>query len=117
MKKALIIAATTAVLASGLVATEAVAGDYTKKCKSCHSVSKNKMGPAWKTIQAAYGSADKLVAAFAGGFKVEDRAVANSNPKYKKAVKTMSKQFKKIKKDVKKGKISYEELAAIIFAK
>jgi len=117
MKKTLMIAATSAFLISGLAATEATAGDYTKKCKSCHSVSKDKMGPAFKTIQAAYGSSESLAKVFADGFKVEDRKVAASHPKYAKKVKIMTKQFKKIAKDVKKGKTTYNDLAALIFAK
>ncbi len=116
MKKTLIIAATSAFLISGLAATEATAGDYIGKCKSCHKTDKDGVGPSWKTIQAAYGSADALAAVFESGFAEGDRKVAASDEKWAKAAKTMTSQYKKIGKDMKKGKTSASNLAAEIFA-
>ncbi len=115
MKKTLIIAATSAFLISGLAATEATAGDYIGKCKSCHKAGDG-IGPGWKTIQAAYGSADALAAVFESGFAEGDRKVAASDEKWAKAAKTMTSQYKKIEKDMKKGKTSASDLAAAIFA-
>ncbi len=123
MKKLLMIAAATTFMVSGFAATTAVAGDYTKKCKSCHKVDKNGVGPSFKNIQAAYGDAATLAAAFESGFKTEDRKIAGNpcNPdygKYHKKAKTMTGQYKKlIKKANDKGKISYMELAELIFSK
>jgi len=123
MKKLLMIAATSAFLVSGLAATEAVAGDLTKKCKSCHKVDKNGVGPSFKNIQAAYGDAATLAKAWESGFEADSRAIAG-NPcnadykKYHKKAKTMTGQYKKlIKKAVKKGKFTYQELADAVFAK
>ena len=123
MKKLLMIAAATTLMVSGLTATQAVAGDYTKKCKACHKADKDGVGPSYKSIQAAYGDAATLAAVFESGFKVEDRKIAgdSNNPlygKYHKKAKTMTAQYKKlIKKANDKGKISYKELAELIFSK
>ena len=123
MKKILMIAATSAFLVSGLAATEAVAGDLTKKCKSCHKTAKNGVGPSFKNIQAAYGDAATLAKAWESGFAVDNRAIAgnpcNANyKKYHKKAKTMTGQYKKlIKKSVSKGKFTYQELADAVFAK
>jgi len=96
----------------------AKANNLTKKCKSCHATSKDKVGPSFKKIQAAYGSADALSALFESGFAVESRKVAAADAKWKKKVKTMTGQYKNlIQKQVKKGKFTYKELAEAIFAK
>ncbi len=117
MKKTLLIAAAVSVVAFAGMNT-ATAGDITKKCKSCHATSKDKVGPSWKKIQAAYGSADTLAAVFESGFAVDDRKVAATDAKFKKKAKVMSGQYKNlIKKQVKKGKFTYNELAEAIFAK
>lgn len=117
MKKVLLIAAAASIVAfSGL--STATAGDLTKKCKSCHSVSKDKVGPSFKNIQAAYGDAATLAAAFESGFAVENRKVAAGSAKWTKKAKIMSGQYKNlIKKKVAKGKFTYVELAEAIFAK
>jgi len=123
MKKTLMIAAAAAFMVSGLAATEALAGDYTAKCKACHKVDKNATGPSFKNIQAAYGDAATLEKVFEDGFAVADRKIAgdesNANyKKYHKKAKIMSKQYKKlIAGGVKKGKTTYKELAELIFSK
>ncbi len=94
------------------------ANALTKKCKSCHTTDKDKVGPAFKKIQEAYGSADALAAVFENGFAVEHRKVAASDTKWKKKVKTMTSQYKNlIQKQVEKGKLTYKEMAEAIFAK
>jgi len=123
MKKILMIAATAAFMMSGFVATEAVAGGLTNKCKACHKVSKNATGPAFKNIQAAYGNPCALAKVWADGFKVEDRHIAGNpcNPNYKKyhkKAKMMTAQYKKlIHKKVEAGKFTYKELAMEVFSK
>ena len=116
MKKTLMIAAAAAFMVSGVAATEATAGSYLKKCGSCHKADKDGTGPSFKTIQAAYGDSATLAAYLASGFAEADRKVANTNAKYDGKRKMMSSQYKKIAKDVGKGKTSYEELANLIFA-
>ena len=106
MKKTLLIAAA-ALMVSGIAATEATAGSYLKKCGSCHKADKDVTGPSYKTIQAAY---------LASGFAEADRKVANSDAKYDGKRGMMTSQYNKIAKDVGKGKTTYEELAAEIFA-
>ncbi len=122
MKKVLMITAAT-LMASGLAATNAVAGDYTAKCKACHKVDKDGVGPSFKHIQEAYGDAATLAKVWESGFKVEDRKIAGDESnalykKYHKKAKTMTGQYKKlIKKANDKGKISYNELAELVFKK
>lgn len=120
MKKVLMIAAAAAFVIAGATGS-AVAGDfnagkYLKKCSACHKTKKDKTGPGFKTIQAAYGSADALAAAFIGGLTDESRAVANTEgSKYNKKRKMMTSRYKKLIK-----KLSDDEkkaLAAAIFAK
>jgi len=97
MKKVLMIAAASAFLASGLAATEVSAKSYVEaKCSACHNATKDKTGPSWAKVQAAYGSADALAAAFASGFKVEDRKVAAGDEAWHKKAKMMSAQYKKL---------------------
>lgn len=117
MKKVLLIAAAVSAVSFAGMST-ATASDLTKKCKSCHATSKDKVGPSWKTIQAAYGDAATLAAVFESGFAVDDRKVAAGDAKWKKKAKTMTGQYKStIKKPVSKGKFTYNELAEAIFAK
>jgi len=68
MKKTLLVAAATALMVSGIAATEATAGSYLKKCGSCHKADKDVTGPSYKTIQAAYGDSTTLAAYLASGF-------------------------------------------------
>ncbi|MDQ6990517.1 MAG: hypothetical protein Q9M11_02135 [Mariprofundaceae bacterium] len=123
MKKTLMIAATAAFMMTGLAATEATAGGLTSKCKACHSFNKNKMGPSFKNIQAAYGDAATLAKVWESGFAPADRHIAgdenNANyKKYHKKAKIMTAQYKRlIKKNVEKGKFTYLELANEVFSK
>lgn len=91
MKKTLIIAVAAASLMS--VATSAEAFN-TGKCKACHAIDRDKVGPAWATVAKDYGSADALAKVFKDGFKVEDRKVASSNDKWKHKAGMMTGQFK-----------------------
>jgi len=70
-----------------------------KKCKACHSVAKNKVGPAWKDVAEAYGSADALAAVFKSGFHVSERKVIAANSKWKGKAGMMTAQYKKLIKD------------------
>lgn len=123
MKKTLMIAAAAAFMMSGVVATEAVAGGLTGKCKACHKVDKNATGPSFKNIQAAYGDAVTLAKVLEGGFATADRHIAgdenNANyKKYHKKAKMMTAQYNKIiKKKVEAGKFTYQALADEIFTK
>jgi len=99
MKKVIMMAATAAFVftASAMAPAVANAGGFSaKKCKACHSVTKNKVGPAWKDVAAAYGSADALAAVFKDGFKVDDRKVAAANGKWKRKAKLMTGQYKRL---------------------
>ena len=81
-------------VAAGLMAMSATASAFdTTKCKACHAIDKDVVGPAWKSVAEAYGSPAALATVFKGGFKVEDRKIANSNDKFKKQAATMTGQF------------------------
>ena len=96
----------------------AKANTLTKKCKSCHATNKDKVGPSWKKIQAAYGSIHALTTVLESGFAVENRKVLVLDTKWKKKAKTMTSQYKTlIKKQVEKGVFTYKELAEAMFAK
>jgi cytochrome c551/c552 len=83
------------VAAAGLMAISATASAFsTKPCKACHKVDKDVIGPAWKKVAAAYGSEGALAAVFKSGFKVEDRKIASSDPKFKKQAAVMTGQYK-----------------------
>lgn len=96
MKKVLMIAAAAAFVFSAGVTTANAGGFNVKKCKACHAVGKKKVGPAWKDVAAAYGSADALAEVFKGGFKVDDRKVASAEGKWKKKAGMMTAQYKKL---------------------
>jgi cytochrome c551/c552 len=82
------------VVAAGLLAMSGTASAFgTKPCKACHAVDHDVVGPAWKTVADKYGSADALASVFKGGFKVDDRKVANSDPKWKSKAMIMTPQF------------------------
>ena len=90
MKKSVTLSVTTA----GLIAISATASAFsTAPCKACHAIDHDVVGPAWKTVAEAYGSADALAAVFKSGFKVEDRKIANSDPKYKSKAALMTPMF------------------------
>jgi len=95
-----------------------VTTNFTGKCKACHKVTKDAVGPSFKKIQAAYGSSAELAQVFEAGFTVNDRKVAASDAKYKKKTGMMTSQYKKlIKKKVEAGKFTYQALADEIFSK
>jgi len=95
MKKLLIIAAV-ASMGMTSISTVAQAEFNTKKCKACHAVDKNKVGPSWKDVTAAYGDEATLAEVFKSGFAVGDRKVAAANPKWKKKAKLMTGQYKRL---------------------
>lgn len=84
------------VTAAGLMALSATAsaGFSTAPCKACHTVDKVKVGPAWKDVAKAYGSADALAAVFKSGFKEADRKILNTDPKFKHKGMIMTPQYK-----------------------
>lgn len=65
----------------------------TAPCKACHAIDHDVVGPAWKDVASAYGSADALAAVFKSGFKMADRKVLNSNAKFKNKGMIMTPQF------------------------
>jgi len=118
MKKTLMFAAAAAFMMTGLAATEATAGGFTNKCKACHKVDKDSVGPAFKKIQAHYGTADALAKAWEEGFPVSARKVAQAEPKFMKQVRIMTPQYKRlIKGSVDAGKFTYKQLADEVFSK
>jgi len=68
----------------------------THKCKACHSVKRKKVGPAWKDVAAAYGSAEELARVFKAGFKVADRKLIAAQPKWKHNAGMMTAQFNRL---------------------
>jgi len=96
MKKTLMLAAAAAFVFSAGVTTATAGGFNVKKCKACHSVSKKKVGPAWKDVATAYGSEEALAKVFAEGFKVDDRKVAAGSSKWKHKAKMMTSQYNKL---------------------
>jgi cytochrome c551/c552 len=82
-------------IAVGLMAISATASAFeTKPCKACHAVGKDVVGPDWARVAKAYGSEGALAAVFKSGFKVEDRKIASSEPKFKKQAAVMTAQYK-----------------------
>jgi len=82
------------VVAAGLMAMSATASAFsTGACKACHAVDKDTVGPAWKRVAEQYGSEANLAKVFKSGFKVEDRKIANSEPKYKSQASIMTGQY------------------------
>lgn len=79
------------VAAAGLMAISATASAFsTGPCKSCHALKNDVVGPAWDRVAKEYGSAEALAKVFKGGFKVEDRKIAQSEPKFKGQASTMT---------------------------
>jgi cytochrome c551/c552 len=96
--------------AAGLLAMSGTASAFeTKPCKACHAVDHDVVGPAWKSVADAYGSADALAAVFKGGFKVEDRKIA-ADPKWKGKAMIMTPQFNNLIKG------HEDDAAAALFA-
>jgi cytochrome c551/c552 len=85
------------VAAAGLMvisATSATAGAFTTgPCKACHAVDHDVVGPAWKRVAEKYGSEEALAKVFKAGFKVEDRKIAGSEPKFKSQAAIMTGQY------------------------
>ncbi len=95
MKKAMMLAAAFA-LGFGMAMPAQAGGFNVKKCKACHSVKKDKAGPAWSKVAEAYGSADALAEVFKNGFKVSDRKMIQKESKWKSKAGLMTGQFKKM---------------------
>jgi cytochrome c551/c552 len=89
--KSLKLVLATAVLMT--VSATASAEFSTAPCKACHTVDRDLVGPAWKTVAEKYGNAETLAKVFKSGFKVEDRKIAMSEPKFKKQAATMTGMF------------------------
>ncbi len=82
------------VAAAGLMTVSATASAFsTAPCKACHAIDHDVVGPAWKRVAEKYGSADALAKVFKAGFKVEDRKIASTEPKFKAQASTMTGMF------------------------
>ncbi|MEO6975129.1 MAG: hypothetical protein ABI144_04525 [Gallionella sp.] len=91
MKKSLTLLAA----AVGLMAMSATASAFsTAPCKACHKVDRDVVGPAWKRVAEKYGNEAALAKVFKSGFKVEDRKVASTEPKFKRQAALMTAQYK-----------------------
>ncbi len=84
-----------AIAAVGLLTISATASAAfnTGPCKACHAVGHDVVGPDWARVAKAYGSADALAKVFKDGFKVEDRKIASSEPKFKAQAAIMTGQY------------------------
>ncbi len=83
-----------AIVAAGLMTVSATASAFsTAPCKACHAIDHDVVGPAWKRVAEKYGSADALAKVFKDGFKVEDRKIASTEPKFKAQAATMTGMF------------------------
>lgn len=99
------------VASAGLMAMSAPASAFsTGSCGACHKVDKDAVGPSFKEVAEKYGDAKALAAVFKGGFKVEDRKVAASNPKWKAQAGIMTGQYSSLIKG------HEDEAAEAIFA-
>ncbi len=80
-----------AVVAAGLMVISTTASAFaTGPCKACHAIDHDVVGPAWKRVAEKYGNAGALAKVFKAGFKVEDRKIAQAEPKYKSQAATMT---------------------------
>ena len=83
-----------AVAAVGLMAISGTASAFsTAPCKACHRVDRDVVGPAWKRVAAKYGSEAALAKVFKAGFKVDERKIASTEPKFKRQASIMTGQF------------------------
>ncbi|HUW75472.1 MAG TPA: hypothetical protein VMV70_02220 [Gallionella sp.] len=90
MKKTL----TLLVAAAGFMALSGTASAFSiAPCKACHALNHDVVGPAWDRDAKEYGSAAALAKVFKSGFKVEDRKIAMSEPKYKGMAAIMTGQY------------------------
>ena len=80
------------VAAAGLMAMSATASAAfsVAPCKACHALDHDVVGPAWDRVAKKYGSAAELAKVFKSGFKVADRKIAQSEPKFKGQASTMT---------------------------
>ena len=82
------------VAAAGLMVISASASAFsTGACKACHAIDKDVVGPAWKRVAEKYGNEAALAKVFKSGFKVEDRKLAQAEPKYKSQAAVMTGQY------------------------
>ena len=91
--KSAIVAVTAAIALMGVFGVATAGAFTTGPCKACHAVGKDVVGPDWARVAKEYGSADNLAKVFKAGFKVEDRKIASSEPKFKAQVGTMTPMF------------------------
>ena len=90
MKKTL----TLLVAAAGFMALSGTASAFSiAPCKACHALDHDVVGPAWDRDAKEYGSAAALAKVFKSGFKVQDRKIAMSEPKFKAQAVIMTGQF------------------------
>jgi cytochrome c551/c552 len=83
------------VAAIGLMTISATASAFsTAPCKACHKVDRDVVGPAWKRVAQKYGSEAALAKVFKSGFKVGDRKIASTEPKFKGMASIMTGQYK-----------------------
>ncbi|MDQ6966849.1 MAG: hypothetical protein Q9M23_08005 [Mariprofundaceae bacterium] len=99
MKKMMLIAAAAAFVLVGGMATTAEAKPF---CAACHSGHKDKVGPSFESVVAAYGSVDAVFAFLNSDAKLEPKV-----EKFAKKYKTMKGQLKKYRKlnDAKKAEV------------
>ncbi|MEO6975990.1 MAG: hypothetical protein ABI144_08990 [Gallionella sp.] len=90
MKKSLKLVVTAAVF---MTVSASASAFSTAPCKACHAIDHDVVGPAWKRVAEKYGNEAALAKAFKSGFKVEDRKIASSEPKFKKQAALMTGQF------------------------
>jgi len=82
---------TLVVAVAGLMTMSATASAFsTAPCKACHALNHDVVGPAWDRVAKKYGSAEELAKVFKSGFKVADRKIAQSEPKFKGQAATMT---------------------------
>lgn len=79
------------VAVAGLMTMSATASAFsTAPCKACHALDHDVVGPAWDRVAKEYGSEAELAKVFKSGFKVADRKIAQSEPKFKGQAATMT---------------------------
>jgi len=82
------------VAAAGFMALSGTASAFSiAPCKACHALDHDVVGPAWDRDAKEYGSAAALAKVFKSGFKVQDRKIAMSEPKFKAQAVIMTGQF------------------------
>jgi cytochrome c551/c552 len=92
MNKSLLFSALAAV---GLLAASTTAQAFdTTACLACHNIDTAKVGPAFKSVVAKYGNEKALAKAFAGGFAVKHRKLANADATWKAKAGVMTVQYK-----------------------